>query len=129
MYTVKLYTPKLKNDIINFLEKVLPESGRKLDLEGRHCFLMHIPDEYDKFWCLYDGERLIGTVGIKRITEQKCELKHCIYTVGIMDKDWDISYYQQQLGTQKRLDIWRCILIHCLPQKEPFIYMSQWDLH
>ncbi len=75
MYTVKQYTPELQNDIINFLDKVLPESGRKLDLEGRHSFLTHIPDVYNKFWCLYDGERLIGTVGIKRITEQKCELK------------------------------------------------------
>ncbi len=70
MYTVKQYTPKLKNDIINFLEKVLPESGRKLDLDGRHNFLMHIPDVYDKFWCLYDGECLIGTVGIIRITNK-----------------------------------------------------------
>lgn len=75
MCEVKQYTSELQNDIINFLEKVLPESGRKLDLEGRHRFLTRIPDMYEKFWCLYDKERLIGTVGIKRITEQKCELK------------------------------------------------------
>ena len=75
MYTIRQYTNELQNDIINFLENVLPESGRKLDLDGRHNFLMYIQDVYEKFWCLYDGERLIGTVGIKRITEQKCELK------------------------------------------------------
>ena len=118
MYTVKQYTPKLKNDIINFLEKVLPESGRKLDLEGRHCFLMHITDVYDKFWCLYDGEHLIGTVGIKRITEQKCELKtlylYCRYhgqglgyqllstAIGYAKEAGYLEMYLDTLSTSKR---------------------------
>ena len=75
MYTVRQYTNELQNDIIYFLENVLPESGRKLDMEGRHSFLMCIPDVYENFWCLYAGERLIGTVGVKKIGEQKCELK------------------------------------------------------
>ena len=71
MYTIRQYTNELQNDIINFLENVLPESGRKLDLDGRHNFLMYIQDVYEKFWCLYDGERLIGTVGIKKISSPK----------------------------------------------------------
>ena len=75
MYTIRQYTNELQNDIICFLENVFPESGRKLDLDGRHNFLMHITDVYEKFWCLYDKECLIGTVGVKRIGEQKCELK------------------------------------------------------
>lgn len=39
MYTIRQYTNELQNDIINFWENVLPESGRKLDLDGRHNFL------------------------------------------------------------------------------------------
>lgn len=75
MYTIRQYTNELQNDIIIFLENVLPESGRKLDLDGRHNFLMHIQDVYEKFWCLYDKDCLIGTVGIKKIGTEKCELK------------------------------------------------------
>ncbi len=75
MYTIRRYSNELQNDIIGFLENVLPESGRKLDLDGRHSFLMCILDAYEKFWCLYDEECLIGTVGIKKIGKEKCELK------------------------------------------------------
>ena len=66
MYTVKQYTPKLKNDIINFLEKVLPESDRKLDLEGRHCFLMHITDVAHRkmrFRQFCQGQYICGSSG------------------------------------------------------------------
>ena len=91
MYTIRRYTNKLQNDIIRFLESVLPKSGRKLDLNGRHSFLMCIPDAYEKFWCLYDEECLIGTVGIKKIGTEKCELK-TLYLYS--------SYHGKSLGYQ-----------------------------
>ncbi|MDR0883868.1 MAG: GNAT family N-acetyltransferase [Oscillospiraceae bacterium] len=44
--------------------------GWDFDLQNRHADLANIPDEYQKtgqFWCLYDGETLVGTVAIRNI--------------------------------------------------------------
>ncbi len=58
-----------------FLEKCLPESGRALDLDGRHSFYKDIPDHFDVFLCMIDGETIIGTVAVRRMNDKDCELK------------------------------------------------------
>lgn len=75
MYEMKKYSKDLQSDLINFYRIVLPESGRELDLNGRHKVFNNIDLYYDKFWCLYDDNQLIGTVGLKSIDKEKCELK------------------------------------------------------
>lgn len=75
MYEMKKYTDDLRSDIVNFYRMVLSESGRELDLNGRHKVFNNIERYYDKFWCLYDDNMLIGTVGLKNIDKWKCELK------------------------------------------------------
>lgn len=102
MYEIKKYSKDLQSDVVNFYRFVLPESGRELDLNGRHKVFNNIDLYYDKFWCLYDDNepcgdvrlsdidirrkkhgdasrrdenKLIGTVGLKSIDKEKCELK------------------------------------------------------
>lgn len=75
MYELKLYQDEFQNDILRFYTEVLPESGRKLELNGRHKVLSNISKHYEKYWCLYDEYRLIGTVAVRGIDEQTCELK------------------------------------------------------
>lgn len=75
MYEIKTYSKDLQSDIVNFYRLVLPESGRELDLNGRHNVFNNIDRYYDRFWCLYDDNKLIGTVGLKSIDEKKSELK------------------------------------------------------
>ena len=75
MYELKKYNNEMQNDVISFFEAVLPESGRKLDLNGKHKAFQDIQKNYEKFWCMYDGSRLIGTVAINGMDEKNCELK------------------------------------------------------
>ena len=58
-----------------FLEKCLPESGRALDLDGRHSYYKDIPGHFDVFLCMVDGETIIGTVAVRRMNDKDCELK------------------------------------------------------
>ena len=58
-----------------FLEKCLPESGRALDLNGRHSFYKDIPGHFDVFLCMTYGETIIGTVAVRRMNDKDCELK------------------------------------------------------
>ena len=63
-----------QNEVLHFLEAVLPESGRNLDTNAIEQYVKSL-EQFEKVWCLYDGSVLIGTVGIRRLDEINCELK------------------------------------------------------
>lgn len=44
--------------LITFLEACLPESGRILDLSGRHKAYQNILEYFDMFWCMLDHEQI-----------------------------------------------------------------------
>lgn len=67
-------TESEQNEVLYFLETVLPESGRNLDVDAIKQYVKSLED-FDKVWCLYDGLTLIGTVGIRRLDTTNCELK------------------------------------------------------
>lgn len=67
----KEYEPRL----LRFLAQCLPESGRALELSGRHGFYLHIAAEFAAFWCMFDGENVIGTAAVRALDSRRCELK------------------------------------------------------
>lgn len=75
MFTIKEYNREYENYLLQFLEKCLPQSGRRLELNGRHKMYCNIDDFFEYFWCLFDGKDMIGTVALKRLNDEHCELK------------------------------------------------------
>lgn len=67
----KRYEPLL----IDFLEQCLPESGRALDINGRHSFYKDIENCFKAFWCMFDQDKMIGAVAVKQLDDMSCELK------------------------------------------------------
>jgi len=65
---------RMKKEVLEFLKAVLPESGRHLDERAIQQYVQSL-EQFEKVWCLYDGSKLIGTVGIRRLDEVNCELK------------------------------------------------------
>ena len=63
-----------QKEVLYFLEAVLPESGRNLDAGAIQQYVKSL-EQFEKVWCLYDEEKLIGTVGIRKLEEANCELK------------------------------------------------------
>ncbi len=74
-FSPKDYSKEYEKALIAFLEVCLPESGRELDLNGRHSFYLDIPQYFCAFWVWFDGDAVIGTVGVRKLTAQDCELK------------------------------------------------------
>ena len=74
-FIITEYDQKLESRLFAFLEKCLPESGRFLDLNGRHSFYKDIAGHFDVFLCMTDGETIIGTVAVRRMNDKDCELK------------------------------------------------------
>lgn len=65
----------MQETVIQFLRNVFPESGKALEPEGRHAAFADIDGNFAGFWCLFDGEDLIGTAAVKKLDETVCELK------------------------------------------------------
>lgn len=69
------YNRNLQKDLLQFLENCMPESGRTFEPLGRHQAVNDIPYSYDAFWYLTDGGQIIGTVAVKSLSPDTCELK------------------------------------------------------
>ena len=75
MCSIVEFEPEYQEKVLEFHEKCLPESGRTFDLSGRHRGYLDIGNSYEKFWCLFDGEAITGTVALKRMNDTEIELK------------------------------------------------------
>ena len=71
----KILSPQVFRLRERILQKCLPESGRCLELSGRHGIYCDIESHFDYFWCMFDDDDIIGAVAIKTLENQKCELK------------------------------------------------------
>ena len=72
---IKEYDKIVQPLLLEFFEKCLPESGRCLDIDGRHSYYKDIPNYFKVFWCMYDREKIIGVVAVKELDKTNCELK------------------------------------------------------
>lgn len=74
-YKLLEYNEENYDKVIAFMQKCLPESGRSFALDSKHKAYQNISDNFLKFWCMFDGEKLIGTVAVRPLKEKQCELK------------------------------------------------------
>ena len=69
------YSNPLKEAVITFTDACFRELGKAFEPEGRHSFYHDIDKEFDSFWCLLSNDKVIGTVGVKKLDESTAELK------------------------------------------------------
>lgn len=75
MYRIELYQADKQTQIYDFFEKCLPESNRKFNLQEQHKIYTDIETNFEKFWCMFDEDILIGTAALRNIGNSDCELK------------------------------------------------------
>ena len=75
MFTIRKYEAQYQNRLLQFLEICLPQSDRKFEPDGRHKMYRNVPGYFEHFWCLFDGEDMIGTAALKKLDSGRCELK------------------------------------------------------
>lgn len=69
------YNDSFKQQVFDFTDKCFEELGKKFEPDGRHDFYNSIGDNFVVFYCLFDQDKLIGTVALKKIDENTVELK------------------------------------------------------
>lgn len=78
MLRLTMYTDAFQNDVERFYQKCFAGLGWDWEPCERHADLMHIGAVYLRggtFRCLYDGDMLIGTIAVRRMTDTVCEMK------------------------------------------------------
>ena len=99
MFTIRKYEAQYQNRLLQFLEICLPQSDRKFEPDGRHKMYRNVTGYFEHFWCLFDGEDMIGTAALKKLDSGRCELK-ALY---LLEK-----YHKKGLGRRlfKRNRLW-----------------------
>lgn len=69
------YNESYKQRVFDFTDKCFEELGKKFEPDGRHDFYNNIGDNFVVFYCLFDQDKLIGTVALKKLDENTVELK------------------------------------------------------
>ena len=69
------YNESYKQKVFDFTDKCFEELGKKFEPDGRHDFYNNIGDNFVVFYCLFDQDKLIGTVALKKLDENTVELK------------------------------------------------------
>ena len=67
---LRIYENSMQDDIEIFYQKCFNDLGWEYQPRGRHSDIINIQDAYMKvgcFWCLYDENKLIGTVAVRTI--------------------------------------------------------------
>lgn len=69
------YNESYKQKVFDYTDKCFEELGKKFEPDGRHDFYNNIGDNFVVFYCLFDQNKLIGTVALKKLDENTVELK------------------------------------------------------
>lgn len=85
------YKDEYKQRLFDFTDRCFEELSKNFEPEGRHYFYKDIGKSFEVFYCLTDEEKVIGTVGLKKIDDYTVELK-ALY----LDK----AYRGQHLGNR-----------------------------
>ena len=75
MTEIKIYSSDMRERVHDFLGRVFIESSKNFEPEGRHSVFADIDRNFIVFLCLFDGDNIIGTSAVKKLSDRDCELK------------------------------------------------------
>lgn len=74
-FEIVSYSDEMKEEVLCFLSEEFAQAGKTFEPNSRHKLYQDIRNNFVLFLCMKDGDRIIGTVALKRLDENNCELK------------------------------------------------------
>lgn len=75
MIRILPYTEDMKLAMFELTDRVFAQCGKKFEPQGRHGFYNDVVRSFVQFWCMFDDDKMIGTVALKLLSDYDCELK------------------------------------------------------
>ena len=69
MFEIKEYREEMKPALFALTDRCFSQCGKVFEPSGRHSFYNDIARNFVQFWCLFDSGVMIGTVGLKELSE------------------------------------------------------------
>lgn len=69
------YSDELKDGVFEFTDECFRELGKAFEPQDRHSFYNDIGSCFVSFKCLLSDEKIVGTVGLKKLDDDTVELK------------------------------------------------------
>ena len=82
------YEDSLKDSLFAFYSECFPGVGKPFEPEGRHEFYNHIPEYFEQFWCLVEDGTVLGSVAIRRFSDDTAELKALYLSEKLRGQGW-----------------------------------------
>ena len=97
------YEDSQKDSLFAFYSECFPGVGKPFEPEGRHEFYNHIDTHFERFWCLTDNSTVLGSVAIRRFSDDTAELKALYLSEKLRGHGWGyklldlaVSYAREQ---------------------------------
>ena len=82
------YEDSIKDSLFAFYSECFPGVGKPFEPEGRHEFYNHIPEHFEQFWCLVEDGTVLGSVAIRRFSDDTAELKALYLSEKLRGQGW-----------------------------------------
>lgn len=75
MIRILPYTDDMKQKLFDLTDNCFRQCAKIFEPHGRHSYYNDIVQNFVQFLCMFDDDIMIGTVGLKRLGVNDCELK------------------------------------------------------
>ena len=82
------YEDSIKDSLFAFYSECFPGVGKPFEPEGRHEFYNRIPEHFEQFWCLVEDGTILGSVAIRRFSDDTAELKALYLSEKLRGQGW-----------------------------------------
>ena len=82
------YSESLKRPVFEFTSRCFEELGKTFEPADRHAFYNDIENHFEGFWCLADGDIVLGTVAIAKLDDATAELKALYVDSSLRGEGW-----------------------------------------
>lgn len=111
------FVKTLQPQVTAFFARCLPEDGRTFEPTGRHQCLTRVDEYYDYFWCLMDGDALVGTVAISKLSESDCELRAVYLLKAYQGQGWGTYMAQHAIDEIKKMKCYKWMYLDTISSK------------
>ncbi|MCR4689563.1 MAG: GNAT family N-acetyltransferase [Saccharofermentans sp.] len=110
MPDIAVYSDDLKDEVFRFTFGCFEELGKTFAPHGRHCFYNEIEEHFERFWCLTEGGRVLGTVAIAKLDEKTAELKALYIDSSLRGRGWGYKLLDEAVSFARAQGFLRIVL-------------------